>query len=389
MFKKAKYLYAFILFFIIIILFSSNLYAIWMFDTSPPDMKMTTECVGALFDDNNQCPGDSITVLLECEESGAVQSGCKTIEYGTSTVSLASCVVSDSVDNPSLIEPDFSTSFSILNDGETHHVCIESTDRAGNIRMGEGEGNLIPPPPDPPVFIGTWFKLKDASFNSVISRSINLPFPPGAYDADDTTDPYLIIGSGGVVLSPSTYTISDNWQYSESNSSNQDYKYKNTFSPEKYEDYVLSSREYIEINDLSEIEQNKINYFVGNVNSGAIDVGKAPFVLLIHGNLSFNNDFNDSNNSIALIATENINIFKNTESIGGIIAATNISLGAESDTPLKITGNVISTNPIDTSTRERIDDRTRPSFFVVFSPKMYIELFDYLSRATYDWKQLQ
>jgi len=388
MFKKAKYISALVLFFIAMafFLFSSNLYAAWVFDTTPPITTTTLDCGGTIINSGDQCAEDNVEVTLECDDSGIGQSGCKTINYGYNN---GTCEETETANNPDPSpDPDFETSFSIPNDGETYSICIESIDRAGNISIGDGIGGATPVV----VFIGSWFKLKDASFNSIIGRSINLPLVPVAYDADDTTDTNLIIKSGGVVLSPSTYTITG-WQYSESDWNNQDYEYKNTFSPKKYKDYVLSSREYNEITDLSEIEQNKINYYVGDADASNIDVADAPFILLVDGDITFDTNFNDDpdNNSIALIATENINIKNDIISIGAIIAADNINIshGGDSNIPLKITGNVISTNRIDTSTRERTDDRTRPSFFVVFSPKMYIELIDHLSRATYDWKQLQ
>ena len=347
MFKKAKYISALVLFFIVmaLFLFSSNLYAAWIFDASPPDMEIELVCNNASFDDNDQCPGDSITVIFKCKEDGAGQSGCKTIEYGTNTVSKASCVINDSAENPVPTDPDFSTDFVILNDGKTHYLCVESTDRAGNTRIGAGEGLLVTPI-IPPVFIGSWFKLKDASFNSVSGRSINLPSSPQKYeddDEDDTLDTNLIIESGGVVLSPSTYTITG-WQYSDNDWNNQDYEYKNTFSPENYKDYILSSTEYNEITDLAKIQTDEVNYYVGDdINSSNVSVANAPFILLVDGNITFDDvDFNASNSSVALIVTGNITINPTTTSIGGIIATTNISLG-DSSTPLKITGNIIST----------------------------------------------
>lgn len=385
MFKKAKYIYAFILFFIVIalFLFSSNLYAAWVFDTTPPVTTITILCdTTPITSENPQCAEDSVTVTLECDDSGIGQSGCKTINYGYD-VSVASCQTTQyTADYPVPGNP----TFTIQNDGNTNWICFESIDNAGNISTEGADG-----PTPAIVFIGSWFKLKDASFNSGVGRAINLPLIPEKYDdEDDTTDAYLIIGSGGVVLSPSTYTITG-WQYSEDNWNNQSYTYKNSFSPENYKDYVLSSREYNEITELINIETDQINYYVGNISSSQVSVAKAPFVLLVDGNITFDDvNFNASDSSVALIATENITINLNVESIGGIIAATNISLAdADSNTPLKITGNIISTNEVETSIRERTDDRTKPSFFVVFSPKMYIELIDHLSRATYDWKQLQ
>lgn len=389
MFKKAKYIYAFILFLIVtaLFLFSSNLYADWIFDTTPPVMTTTLDCGGAIINSGDQCAENNVDVTLNCDDSGIGQSGCKTINYGYDN--LGACEETETAENPNLFpDPNFETSFSIPNDGETYTICIESIDRAGNIAIGGTAGGANPII----VFVGSWFKLKDASFNSGIGRSINLPLTPEAYDVDDTTDKNLIIGSGGVVLSRSTYTITD-WQYSASNWNNDEYIYKNTFSPENYKDYVLSNREYNEITDLANIEKDQINYYVGDADSSNIGVGNHPFILLVDGDITFDTNFNDDpeNQSVALIATGNINIKEDITSIGAIIAADNIKIShpGDSNIPLKITGNIISTNEVDTSARERIDDRTKPSFFVVFSAKMYIDLIDYLSRATYDWKQLQ
>jgi hypothetical protein len=53
-----------------------------------------------------------------------------------------------------------------------------------------------------------WIKLKNTSFISKNSLTSKIPYFPVAYDGDDTTQPYFIVGMAGVVGAPVTQTAS-------------------------------------------------------------------------------------------------------------------------------------------------------------------------------------
>ena len=65
----------------------------------------------------------------------------------------------------------------------------------------------IPPTPTntptPTPTPGPWIKLKNSSFISKNGLKVDIPLLPVLYDADDTTQPFFIIGESGVVGSPS------------------------------------------------------------------------------------------------------------------------------------------------------------------------------------------
>jgi hypothetical protein len=59
------------------------------------------------------------------------------------------------------------------------------------------------PTPTPTAAPGPWVKLKDTSFFKEERIESYIPASPVPYDADDTTEPYFIIGDGGLVNSVS------------------------------------------------------------------------------------------------------------------------------------------------------------------------------------------
>ena len=115
------------------------------------------------------------------------------------------------------------------------------------------------------------------------------------------------------------------------------------------------------------------------------------FVLIIRnstnndlGNVNITIDnFNSSNKSIMILA-KNITFSSSVNLASGIFIGEQINY--QSNNGLKISGNLISKNKV--SLKER-SDNSRPSLFIVFKPRMYLDLLPYLSISKYDWQQLQ
>jgi hypothetical protein len=61
--------------------------------------------------------------------------------------------------------------------------------------------------PTPTPYLGPWPKLKNSSYASRFRVQSTIPGSPIAYDSDDTTQPYFIIGDGGVVNSVSPLSL--------------------------------------------------------------------------------------------------------------------------------------------------------------------------------------
>ena len=78
--------------------------------------------------------------------------------------------------------------------------------------------------------------------------------------------------------------------------------------------------------------------------------------------------------------------------VNAILIADSVDFASDVETPnpLKIKGNVVSTNPTDTwLKRNNPIDKSRPSVFIVFDASMYMDLLPYLSINKYDWQELQ
>jgi hypothetical protein len=133
------------------------------------------------------------------------------------------------------------------------------------------------PTPTPTVAPMPWSKIKDSSFmgESIVSR---IPASPVAYDSDDTTQPYFIVGEGGPVmasyvgltgLNSSARPNASNWQsvYEWAGF------YNDTMGFENFTTYVKARKTYKSISSLSEIDGDGIYLWEG---LEAFEMGQVP-----------------------------------------------------------------------------------------------------------------
>jgi hypothetical protein len=86
------------------------------------------------------------------------------------------------------------------------------------------------------------------------------------------------------------------------------------------------------------------------------------------------------------VLAKDIIIDSSVAGINAILIGQTVSTGV-STTGLKIKGNLINESVLQID-RNQSDGRM-PSLFVVFDPKIYLDILPYLSTSTYDWKQIQ
>lgn len=252
--------------------------------------------------------------------------------------------------------------------------------------------------PDP------WYKLKDGSLYKIGSHRINVSENIKKFsdsDLDDEEKRYVIISSAnsnsGIILTGEEYKPGPEYNPITSNEKNWFFQNYGSFKVsliENYVEYAKSRKEIKIINNFNEIEKNMINLIEDNQEINQEINNNAPFVLIINGDLTINKDnFNENNLSLAIIAKKII-FSPNVKQVTGIFIAQEIEYG-ESDRTLnglKVIGNLISKNQINIKNRyneERRLDNFRPSLFIVFKPKMYLDLLPILSVINYDWTQIQ
>ena len=159
------------------------------------------------------------------------------------------------------------------------------------------------------------------------------------------------------------------------------------------------------INSLSELESDTINILHGDITISSVSDVNASIqnaVIIAEGNINLNNfpgsgdTFNPSAKSIALMATGSINIHSDFKEINGVFIAPSIDFasdvasGGTVETPLKINGNIIATrNAAEIKRSRAVVDRNKPSIFIVFKPKMYIDLLIHLSQIIQEGRLIQ
>jgi len=246
------------------------------------------------------------------------------------------------------------------------------------------------------ISAGPWYKLKNTSlykigdFENGVVMTVK-KFTDG--DPDDTGDRYTIIGNACVSLISGNYNPQPSYNplpLSTVDWHNQNYSFSQTFLS-SYTDYIKARKKYNEITSSTDIENNKVNLINGAQTIDNTILAKAPFVLIINGDVTINNDFNNESpiNSVMIISTGKITFSSSVTYANGIFIGNQIEVGGtESDTSgLKIKGNLISTNAIVIN-RNRTDN-SRPALFVVLDTQQFIDLLPLISTATYDFQQAQ
>jgi len=235
-----------------------------------------------------------------------------------------------------------------------------------------------------------WIKLKDSAFVKSISSTNYVPAIPKSYDADDDGSLNFIIGKAGSSLglnigSYAKFSATNNWgavDYSP-----QAQKYKSTSS---FLEYIKSKKEHQTITSINNVSTG-INLIdadveINNNNKSIFDGKNVVLFLLNNKKLTFNLTSFAPSGSVMFFAT-NIDIKGNVQTISNaIVLGDNINLLASTQ-GLKITGNLIAQKTI--SNNREVADNSKPSIFIVFNPKPYVDLLPYISSSIYDWKQIQ
>lgn len=243
-----------------------------------------------------------------------------------------------------------------------------------------------------------WYKLKNASLNKISDHNISVvqnvnKFVDG--DPDDTTERYVIIGDAGILLATNSYNPGPVYNPIEASSINQyqgNYGSFNRAFLLSYYQYVTSRKLVREISDISQINTDGLFLIKTNSLTLTSNPPSYNFVLLIrkldnsdYGDLTINvNNFGNTGKSYAFLA-KNIIINSGTQIVNGIFISTN-SFSYQNSEGLKINGNLLSSNPIVLNNRS---DNSRPSLFINYNAKMYLDLLPFLSISKYDWQQSQ
>lgn len=246
----------------------------------------------------------------------------------------------------------------------------------------------------------SWVKLKDFSFSS--PRGLNNSIPPApltAYDAVDDAgaERYFIIssspGPAGITSASSidlgtATTSSNDWKSAS-------YSKQTILSASTYLEYVKSRKTYQTIRDLNSINADGIYVWDSSGNNPIPSFTSVPakfdqfnVVLIVSGSstpVTIDVASFTPAKSIAILATT-INFTTTTTRADGIFIADTIDTGSI-NTGLKINGNLI-VNTTFTNGRTW-PTAGKPSLFIVFKPKPYLDLLQYLSVDKYDWRQLQ
>jgi hypothetical protein len=253
---------------------------------------------------------------------------------------------------------------------------------------------------------GPWYKLKDASLNKIGDHNIAVIQNIKKFtdsDPDDDSNPgtgrYVIINSSspstsdpGILLATGNYSPGPSYNpIPDSTKGWRIGSYGNISQPmlDNFYQYIISRKSAKEINNLNEINADGIyiiksdglnlsnpnfNFVLIIRNSNNTDLGDANITV---------NSFNSSNKSIMILAKK-ITFSSSVTTASGIFIAQTIEY--QSTNGLKVLGNLISKTAVTLQSRS---DNTRPSLFIVFKPKMYLDLLPYLSISKYDWRRLQ
>lgn len=408
------------IFLLSVFLYTRNIaYSDWTFDAVAPAINVTITCSnGSLA----ECAGNATIKNMKFEdlEENGVASGLDKASYSCSSAcnKVGGGICADTSKETGGLNGTLSYTSSntdppgceVVNDSKPHNVNASATDIAGNSSsLMAGTGSTGGDGPPTITFLGAWYKLKDASFHKYGSLSSSIPSAVNilAYDADDNaTQRYLVSGTAGVVslgtgttaLNGATTSVND-WQKAS-------YSQRSNFSRASFLGNVKSKKTYVEISNSASVDMTDIDdavtkdgiyIWTGDLNFSSVPTsfGTHNAVLLISGTVTISVANFNPTKSIAILANK-IVFNDNVTEADGIFIGDSIQLLSDSSTgsstPLKIVGNLISWADSTPPGRERnavTDNNFKPSLFVVFKPKKYIDLLPYLSTATYDWKQLQ
>ena len=246
-----------------------------------------------------------------------------------------------------------------------------------------------------------WYKLKDVSLQKRGRLQNPIPATILPFDSDDTNQRSLIVGEAGIVSADQTITVgtgtvsSRDWQ-------KENYTAIGRLTPQLFLDYVKARKQYVTVTDANgngsidgpELTRDAINIVSGNF--GLIDnagiQGKAPFVLIVQGNVTINingnNVFNPPEKAVAILSTGTLKINSHHTEINGIFITNGVDFaddlppGQWTTNPLKINGNLFSLTPVDV-TKRQVADISKPSIFLVNRLYLHLGLWNLLSTRNY------
>lgn len=243
---------------------------------------------------------------------------------------------------------------------------------------------------------GPWTKMKNSSYISRNSLTSMIALSPTAYDADDTTQNYFIVGAGGVVAAPSIDIDISNTNPTAKTS---DPEYKLIYTPSTYSmtptaylEYIRARKQVQTVGSIDAITSSGTYVINGDVT---VNSDTAPFdlpnniVLVVTGTVtvdpSAGNTFAPTG-SVAIIAST-INFNPAVTQATGIFVAGSLDTGTTANQGLKIVGNLVSQTAIANNRQWSTTDK--PSVFIKFDQTLYIDLLPHLGVARYEWTQQQ
>lgn len=269
--------------------------------------------------------------------------------------------------------------------------------------------SAAPPPTSTPAPTPNyWYKLKNTSFYKYFDLQVAIPSSVNKFDNDDDNKRLFDTGDAGVVAAAGA-SIYFKEAFGENIASTHgwriaNYIKKTGLTPKKFLEYVKSRKSYVQIKDVNDIQKNQINVYTGSLtisDNGISGGSRTPFVLIVDGDLTINvgQKFNNSGRSLAMMATGTLNITSTTEEINGVFIGQNIDLTSDASStinPLKIKGNLVlasdtssTSTALDTTSKRRRSDSSKPSVFAMLDLTPYIELLPLLSTRSYTWSELK
>ena len=265
----------------------------------------------------------------------------------------------------------------------------------------------------------SFYKLKNAHYVDFNMLQSLFPANPQPFDASDNNDNYFIIGDVGSPNSPpfdstptrvgsaysngasvhdfgniGTQVSVKNW-YSDVSPRTQ-----LNFKPSDFSDYLKSRKTFktITVANNSTITSDGIYVFNGTIinQSDLANISNRNVIIYSSGNMTLNPDSvskkidpGQGSSSMMFITSGQLIFASDTVEARGVFVGNSIVLG-DSNSPLKIIGNMVSNTPIATLPlpRQRTDNKLKPSLFVIFDSKPYIDLLPYLSTTSYQWNEL-
>jgi len=395
---KKKYSLIFIIgFFLVLFFLKKKISAEWRLDLNPPKISsVLIRCAPGTINQTQivECKEENFILKLICSDDVDIGSGCDNAYYfirHQSNNLENNCVLRDYPPSPQGKYSGQSNQFifetTIENNQNFYRICVGSSDLAGNFSMIEKPFYVVNP--------SAFFKLRDASLSKKGSVTLTPPLTVLPFDDQDTNERYLIIGEAGVVGANGSININfpPNHDFLLSNKRLQISPYsQNIIFGRKFMDYAKSRKMTHDINSIAEIKKEMINIITTDelvIEENLSNV--APTVLIVRkrtgegfGKIVFRSQSGskETNQENIFFYAGEIEFSKEITSAKGIFFANKVTFNSKTE-GFKITGNLIS--DLEVEIEERKDDYRKPSFFLVFDAKQYLNLLPLISFSKYDW----